>query len=82
MASGSFPLMQLAREYGVDYGDVLLMADCLSHDPRGDKPTVDRFMRHYWPARCRIAEALTVAQAATLEGRLTEHVDWRWRRRP
>jgi hypothetical protein len=77
--AGSFPLMTLAREYSVDYADVLLMADCLAHDVRGDKPSVDRFIRFYWPARSRIADALTIDQAVSLEGRLTEHVDWRWR---
>lgn len=34
--TGSFPLMNLAADYGVDYGDVLLMAEGVGARLRGE----------------------------------------------
>lgn len=36
--SGGYPLMNLAADAGVDYGDVLLMADGYRYMVRGDQP--------------------------------------------
>lgn len=39
---GSFPLMNLATDYGADYGDVLLMAECCAREHRRDRVPLGR----------------------------------------
>jgi hypothetical protein len=75
--SGSFPLMAIAAEHGVEYGDVLLMADLYRctvqrlHVPRGRAVLASR-------AAYRVQKAGGVRALVSLRTTLVRHALGRW----
>jgi hypothetical protein len=74
--SGSFPLMNLAADFGVDYGDVLLAAEASRMSLSGDG-TLGR-MRLAQAATTRLHHDLTRWDAMIFWERLTAMVSVRW----
>lgn len=75
---GSYPLMNLAEDFGVDYGDVLVWADYLRMErgARGSTP-YSRFLQ-LEAATQRIDTALSSPRYMALLDRLIAHANDRW----
>lgn len=76
--SGSYPLMNLAADYGVDYGDVLQIADVYRHTIRRERTTHARAVSAAH-ASCRIRRAVGLRGLCSLRVKLAKHATERWR---
>lgn len=76
---GSYPLMNLAEDFGVDYGDVLLWADHLRASRLPGAVSQDRFEQLVWAVE-RIVAACGRARQERLCTLLVRHANARWGR--
>lgn len=75
--TGSFPLMAIAREFGVDYGDILLIAHAEAGLYSGSLASPRRFdLAHAASDRCY--EALSRNQYSDLYTAICQHAKGRW----
>jgi hypothetical protein len=75
--SGSFPLMNLAEDFAVDYGDVLLMADGYGAARRGEVWPLERLAVNVH-ATTRVFDRLGSAKSFQLMQRMAALADARW----
>lgn len=74
--TGSYPLMNLAREFGADYGDVLLLAD-EHRQARADERTNGRTSAAIL-AKLRLRMRLGFDEADALMLAIAMHARGRW----
>lgn len=82
--SGSYPLMNLAKDFGVDYGDLLLWADNRFYEWKTfHTPSHNRYQEAY-AASTRMRQAIGTVRLAELEVHLHRLTDRRatWCRPP
>lgn len=81
MSTGSYPVMDLARDFNVDYGDVLLMADDYRRFMGGEVPTWER-VTEFERAEQRLFQTLhqrgETKRFAALARKLMQHARRRW----
>jgi len=77
--TGSYPLMNLAADYGVDYGDVLLWADYLRRTRLGADLSRAR-LHDAFLAAGRVLGSMSNRRSAKFRKALFAHADARWGR--
>ena len=77
MTTGSYPLMDLARQFDVDYGDVLIWAHYLRSTRVGPRCTPARY-DVFAEAITRIDDALDGGAYEGLLEAMLAHADARW----
>jgi hypothetical protein len=75
--SGSFPLMNLAEDFAVDYGDVLLMADGFGASRRSEVWSIERLAVNV-AATSRVFDRIGATKAFPLLERMAALADARW----
>jgi len=74
---GSYPLMNLAQDFGLDYGDILLWADYMRRW-RGGLHYSAGYMDRFTGAAIRIDAALTAERYDEVLTLMVAHADARW----
>lgn len=79
--TGSFPLMAIAADYGVEYADALAWAEYLRRvRVDGLTPTLAAAQELALAAYERIGRTITARARAAMSGAMSEHANGRWGR--